>query len=240
MSPKIVCPPDSLAELRVALRRGREGRGKEREGERKEIEWWVRREGKGYPRTKSWLRPVYNGAFFALEALAIMRYVNARFTLHYIIHPYILAVKAKFHYAIWFEACSELVRSWFEPDSVMEFGFKRHVCTRHICTSSVHIGLTPSFQNLRSTLLWSVVYLFFKFYEKKHCHRQPVGIRCAIITRCKWDNNLVRFVEPGTLLSARPCTEVQSASGQLQRSVRWTTSSTWCTVTVKQATKQIS
>ena len=27
---------------------------------------------------------------------------------------------AKFHYAIWFEAGSELVRRWFEPDSVME------------------------------------------------------------------------------------------------------------------------
>ena len=49
------------------------------------------------------------------------------------------AVKAKFHYAIWFEAGSMLVRSrfeagrrqvrsWFEPvcdqDSVMEFGFE--------------------------------------------------------------------------------------------------------------------
>jgi len=33
------------------------------------------------------------------------------------------AVKAKFHYASWFGAGSELVRSWFEPDSVMEFGF---------------------------------------------------------------------------------------------------------------------
>ena len=37
-------------------------------------------------------------------------------------------VKAKFHYASWFEAGSELFRSWsptsFEPDSVMEFGFE--------------------------------------------------------------------------------------------------------------------
>jgi len=33
------------------------------------------------------------------------------------------SVKAKFHYASWFGADSELVRSWFEPDSVMEFGF---------------------------------------------------------------------------------------------------------------------
>ena len=47
-------------------------------------------------------------------------------------------LKAKFHYAIWFEAGSRQVRSWsatsfepvcdqlrtsFEPDSVMEFGF---------------------------------------------------------------------------------------------------------------------
>jgi len=29
--------------------------------------------------------------------------------------------KAKFHYASWFRAGSELVWSWFEPDSVMEF-----------------------------------------------------------------------------------------------------------------------
>ena len=28
-------------------------------------------------------------------------------------------VKAKFHYASWLGAGSELVRSWFEPDSVM-------------------------------------------------------------------------------------------------------------------------
>jgi len=37
-------------------------------------------------------------------------------------------VKAKFHYASWFEAGSELVQSWsptsFKPDIVMEFGFK--------------------------------------------------------------------------------------------------------------------
>jgi len=32
-------------------------------------------------------------------------------------------LKAKFHYASWLGAGSELVRSWFEPDSVMEFGF---------------------------------------------------------------------------------------------------------------------
>ena len=36
-------------------------------------------------------------------------------------------VKAKFHYASWFEAGSELFRSWsptsFEPASVMEFDF---------------------------------------------------------------------------------------------------------------------
>ena len=43
-------------------------------------------------------------------------------------------LKAKFHYASWFGAGSEpvrswcgagskLVRSWFDPDSVMEFGF---------------------------------------------------------------------------------------------------------------------
>jgi len=32
-------------------------------------------------------------------------------------------VKAKFHYASWFGAGSELLRSWFDPDSVMEFGF---------------------------------------------------------------------------------------------------------------------
>jgi len=38
------------------------------------------------------------------------------------------SLKAKFRYASWFEAGSELVRSWsptsFEPDSVMEFGFE--------------------------------------------------------------------------------------------------------------------
>jgi len=33
-------------------------------------------------------------------------------------------LKAKFHYASWFGAGSELVRSWFESDSVMEFGFE--------------------------------------------------------------------------------------------------------------------
>ena len=33
-------------------------------------------------------------------------------------------VKAKFHYASWFGAGSKLVRSWFESDSVMEFGFE--------------------------------------------------------------------------------------------------------------------
>jgi len=37
-------------------------------------------------------------------------------------------VKAKFHYAIWFEGISKLVRRWsatsFEPASVMEFGSK--------------------------------------------------------------------------------------------------------------------
>jgi len=33
-------------------------------------------------------------------------------------------IKAKFHYASWFGAGSKLVRSWFEPDSVMEFGFE--------------------------------------------------------------------------------------------------------------------
>jgi len=32
-------------------------------------------------------------------------------------------LKAKFHYASWFGAGSELVRSWFDTDSVMEFGF---------------------------------------------------------------------------------------------------------------------
>ena len=31
--------------------------------------------------------------------------------------------KAKFHYASWFGAGSKLVRSLFEPDTVMEFGF---------------------------------------------------------------------------------------------------------------------
>ena len=35
-----------------------------------------------------------------------------------------LLLKAKFHYTSWFGAGSELVRSWFEPDSVMEFGFE--------------------------------------------------------------------------------------------------------------------
>ena len=34
-------------------------------------------------------------------------------------------VKVKFHYASWFGATSKLVRSWFEPDSVMEFGFEQ-------------------------------------------------------------------------------------------------------------------
>jgi len=38
-----------------------------------------------------------------------------------------LCLKAKFHYAIWFEAGSKLVadqlRTSFEPDIVMEFGF---------------------------------------------------------------------------------------------------------------------
>jgi len=32
-------------------------------------------------------------------------------------------LKAKFYYASWFGAGSRLVRSWFEPDSVIEFGF---------------------------------------------------------------------------------------------------------------------
>ena len=36
-----------------------------------------------------------------------------------------LFVKAKFHYASWFGDGSKLVRSWFEPASVMEFGFNR-------------------------------------------------------------------------------------------------------------------
>jgi len=31
---------------------------------------------------------------------------------------------AKFHYALWLGAGSELVRSWFDPDIVMEFGFE--------------------------------------------------------------------------------------------------------------------
>jgi len=35
-----------------------------------------------------------------------------------------LQVKVKFRYASWFGAGSELVRSWFKPDSVMEFGFE--------------------------------------------------------------------------------------------------------------------
>jgi len=35
--------------------------------------------------------------------------------------PLWCSVKAKFHYAI---VGSELVRSWFDPDSVMKFGFK--------------------------------------------------------------------------------------------------------------------
>ena len=33
-------------------------------------------------------------------------------------------VKAKFHYAIWFDAGSKLVADRFESDSVMEFGLK--------------------------------------------------------------------------------------------------------------------
>jgi len=33
-------------------------------------------------------------------------------------------LKAKFHYAIWFKAGSKLIRSWFEPDSVMKFDFE--------------------------------------------------------------------------------------------------------------------
>ena len=54
-------------------------------------------------------------------------------------------IKAKFHYASWFEAGSELVRSWspisfepvcdqlrtsFEPASVMELGFYRALLVR--------------------------------------------------------------------------------------------------------------
>ena len=31
-------------------------------------------------------------------------------------------IKAKFNYAIWFEAGSNQLRTSFEPDSVMEFG----------------------------------------------------------------------------------------------------------------------
>jgi len=37
-------------------------------------------------------------------------------------------LKAKFHYASWLGASSELARSWFEPDNVMEFGFKATPC----------------------------------------------------------------------------------------------------------------
>jgi len=34
------------------------------------------------------------------------------------------SVKAKFHYATWFEPVCDQLRTSFEPDSVMEFGFK--------------------------------------------------------------------------------------------------------------------
>ena len=40
----------------------------------------------------------------------------------------VLAALAKFHYASWFGAGSKLVRSWFESDSVMEFGFYQQLC----------------------------------------------------------------------------------------------------------------
>jgi len=45
------------------------------------------------------------------------------------------AAKAKFHYASWFGASSELAPNMFgassEPASVMEFGFYRRLDTRH-------------------------------------------------------------------------------------------------------------
>jgi len=45
-------------------------------------------------------------------------------------------LQAKFHYASWFGAGSEseLVRSWFAPDSVMEFGFYQRPFTRRADT----------------------------------------------------------------------------------------------------------
>jgi len=61
-----------------------------------------------------------------------------------------LAIKAKFHYAIWFEAGSRLVRSRsptsFEPDSVMEFDFEP-VCdqlrTSFEAASIMEFGFNP-------------------------------------------------------------------------------------------------
>jgi len=47
-------------------------------------------------------------------------------------------IKAKFHYASWFETGSKLAGSWsptsFEPDSVMEFGFNDVFTRRRNCS----------------------------------------------------------------------------------------------------------
>ena len=56
---------------------------------------------------------------FTLQLDNIVQASTADVTTRYNSDTYRL--KAKFHYAI---AGSELVRSWFEPDSVMEFGFE--------------------------------------------------------------------------------------------------------------------
>ena len=49
----------------------------------------------------------------------------------------VILLKAKFHYAIWFETGRRQVRSWlqsatsFEQDSVMEFGFNCYILFLH-------------------------------------------------------------------------------------------------------------
>ena len=60
-------------------------------------------------------------------------------------------VKAKFNYATWFEAGPRQVRSWsptsFEPDGVMEFGFKatrRAGDMKHWRTQSISLGAKKS------------------------------------------------------------------------------------------------
>ena len=55
------------------------------------------------------------------------------------------SLKAKFHYAVWFEACrrpaSNQLRTSFEPASVMEFGFKGLTARRGRVTVTLKVAV---------------------------------------------------------------------------------------------------